>query len=520
MQAGDHWRSRRRFLKASVAMGVVAESIVSPRSHHRSRPRLKPPAADGNAYLLAAKEAARWIRSAQVARSQGIAWLPEPDHPDKQATVGADNTLYSGSAGVVLFFIELARASGDDTYLTDAARGAEYLAASWKNLPGAAGASFFRDGGLSFDQGLAGTAFALIEAWQATRDEKYRHAALEATRTLANASRETGAGLEWTPSPAVGQGGGIILYLMYAAKALQEESLQKIAARGGDRIIELAESDPRDGLRWQGLPPSSLSPAAAKTIPANSYFPNFELGTAGVAFVLARLYEETRQQKFLNAAREGARHIQSIATVNGDSALVYYREPDLQNLYYLGYCHGPAGTARLFYQLHKVTGEPGYLEWTEKLARGIVRSGVPEKLTPGYWNVACQCCGSAAVTDLFLSLWVATGKSQYRDFALRVADHSSAAKTTSTTRDTVGTRRGHESNPGKSVRKRAIRSAPPALARHSFTPTWPLATATTPYCCLTIRSLEARGRDGQLLLTRKPVPESQCCAEEVSPARS
>ncbi len=112
-----------------------------------------------------------------------------------------------------------------------------------------------------------------------------------------------------------------------------------------------------------------------------------------MAFVLARLYEETHQQKFLTAARQGAQHIQSIATLDGDSALVYYREPDLKNLYYLGYCHGPAGTARLFYQLHKITGEAGYLEWSEKLARGIVRSGVPEKLTPGYWNVACQCCG-------------------------------------------------------------------------------------------------------------------------------
>lgn len=66
-------------------------------------------------------------------------------------------------------------------------------------------------------------------------------------------------------------------------------------------------------------------------------------------FVLARLYEETRRAEFLAAAKEGARHIQSIAKVEGDSALVYYREPDLEGLYYLGYCHGPAGTARLFY---------------------------------------------------------------------------------------------------------------------------------------------------------------------------
>jgi lantibiotic modifying enzyme len=419
---GDHWRTRRRFLQASVAMGVAVESIVPPAIASAVTPAVPPTAATHDDYLLAAKETARWIRSAQLPRPQGVAWLPEPDHPEKKVTVGPDNTLYSGSAGVVLFFIELARATGDSSYLSDARRGADYLAASWKSLPGGEGPSFFRDGGLSFDQGLAGTAFSLTEAWQATRDDRYHQAAVEATRTLADAGRVAGAGVEWTASPAVGQGGGVILYLLHAAKAFQDESLQRIATRGGDRILELAEPDSRGGLRWQGLPAGSLAPSAAASLPDNAYFPNFELGTAGVAFVLARLYEETRQQKFLDAAREGARHIQSIATVRGDSALVYYREPDLQNLYYLGYCHGPAGTARLFYQLHKVTGEAEYLEWTEKLARGIVRSGVPEKLTPGYWNVACQCCGSAAVTELFLSLWLATGNSQYRDFALRVAD--------------------------------------------------------------------------------------------------
>jgi hypothetical protein len=143
MQAGDHWRSRRRFLKATVAMGAVVESIVSPTIALAVTPASRPTPVTGDEYLLAAKEAARWIRSAQVARPQGVAWLPEPDHPQKQVTVGPDNTLYSGSAGVVLFFIELARATGDNTYLTDAARGADYLAACWKNPPGAAGSSFF-----------------------------------------------------------------------------------------------------------------------------------------------------------------------------------------------------------------------------------------------------------------------------------------------------------------------------------------------------------------------------------------
>jgi lantibiotic modifying enzyme len=379
------------------------------------------PAQTDGAYLAAAEQAARWIRSVQIQKEQGIGWLPEPDHPEKTSTEGPDNTIYSGSAGVVLFFLELARATGDRSYLDGAARGADYLVASWRTLPTDRKSSFLAERGLSFDNGLAGTAFTLSEAAKATQNAAYREAAIAATHTIVDAAKPTGDGLQWTPSPAVALDGGLVLYLLYAAKEFDDKKLLKVAARGGDRILQLAEPDPRGGVRWQGLPAEALN-TKTSGIPPNAYFPNFELGTAGVAFVLARLYEDTRQVKYLEAAKAGARHLQSIAHVQGDSALVYYREPDHEELYYLGYCHGPAGTARLFYQLYKVTGEPGYLEWTQKLARGVIRSGVPEKLTAGYWNVACQCCGSASEVDFFLSLWLATGDDQYRVFARRVAD--------------------------------------------------------------------------------------------------
>ncbi len=148
-------------------------------------------------------------------------------------------------------------------------------------------------------------------------------------------------------------------------------------------------------------------------IPLNSYFPNFELGTAGVAFVLAGLYEDTRQQAFSTRRAAGARHIQSIATVDGDSALVYYREPDHKDLYYLGYCHGPRryrtpllSTSQGDRRGANTSSGPKSWRAAYRFAPAYLR-----KLTPGYWNVACQCCGSAAVTDLALSLWVATGKS-------------------------------------------------------------------------------------------------------------
>jgi hypothetical protein len=72
--------------------------------------------------------------------------------------------------------------------------------------------------------------------------------------------------------------------------------------------------------------------------------------------------------------------------------------------------------------MYKQTSEPEYLDWMERFARGIMTSGIPERQTPGLWNVVCQCCGTGGIFDFFTSLYVATGKDEYLAFAKRVAD--------------------------------------------------------------------------------------------------
>lgn len=169
--------TRRGFLSTAAAtLSVLPQEPVLAAVP----PPATPP--DSAAYVNAATRAAQWIRSAAVRRQPGISWLPDPDHPDKATTVGPDNTLYSGSAGVVLFFLELAQAMADESYLNDASLGADYLASSWRQLPGRQAGSILRDQGLSFDQGLAGAAFALAESWKATQNDTHRKAALQATR--------------------------------------------------------------------------------------------------------------------------------------------------------------------------------------------------------------------------------------------------------------------------------------------------------------------------------------------------
>lgn len=408
--------TRRDWFKAGAAAMALTPAIGGLEA---AAPQAQTVTVTPPDYLHAAREAARWIATASQIAADGIHWTAQPDHPELPTSPSKQLGVYSGSAGVVLFLLQLAKATGDNSYRDQATKGADYLVAHWKDLS-TTGSSGPAGSALSFYNGLAGIAFTLAEAWKWTGEARYRDAALEVTNFIVQSAKPAGAGVTWAGSPGLSGGDtGVVLYLLYAASAFHDDSYKPLAARAGEHILELAEKDPRGGVRWFG--PSR--PGAASTDP-RTYFPNFELGTAGVAYGLARLFAETRDARFLEGARQGALHLQKIATVAGDSALIYYREPDLTNLYYLGFCHGPSGTARLFYELYTVTKEREYLGWTERLARGITGSGIPEILAPGFWYVNCQCCGLAGVTDFLLGLWAGTHKPEYLAFARRAAEQA------------------------------------------------------------------------------------------------
>ena len=120
---------------------------------------------------------------------------------------------------------------------------------------------------------------------------------------------------------------------------------------------------------------------------------------------------------------------------------MFHHEPDAagRSLYYLGWCHGPAGTARLWYRLWQATGDRAWLDWASRSARAIVASGIPEQATPGFWNNVGVCCGSAGVAGFFLAHHRATADVASLAFARRVSARILAAAT----RDTGGIRWPH-----------------------------------------------------------------------------
>jgi lantibiotic modifying enzyme len=345
-------------------------------------------------YLDVAIDAAKWIEQAQRPANGGATWLADPSDAESTGT-----TLYTGSPGVVLFLLELHRATGRAAYLTQAMAGADHLLAV---MDAESGAGLYT--------GLAGIGFTLAEVGKATGSAKYTRGALHAVDVLTTRATKVGAGVAWNEvTDIIGGSSGIGLFLLYAARELHAPGARDLAAQAGRRLLEIGQPE-SGGRKW------AMSPKVPRLMP------NFSHGTAGIAYFLASLYRETRDRAFLDGALDGARYLQAIAKTDGDVCLVFHHEPDEdgKDLYYLGWCHGPAGTARLWYRLWEVTGDRVWLDWTKKSARGLLASGVPEKETPGFWNNVGQCCGSAGVAEFFLALHRVTKDPDYLAYARRV----------------------------------------------------------------------------------------------------
>jgi len=368
-------------------------------------------AASSRGYRQAALGAAQWLEWNAVRTPQGEVWAADPRQPQS-----VNSTLYAGTPGVVLFFLEAYRYTREPLYLEQARLGADSLVAALDNE---------KDTGLY--EGLAGIGFTLGEAWIVSGDQKYRAAALHVVELLQQRAHKVGAGVEWNDTTDVIAGAsGTGLFLLWADRGLHAPGARELAVAAGRRLIERAEMPAPDQFKWMM---DSKFPRE---------MPNFSHGTAGVAYFLATLYLRTRGPEFLDAALAGARYLLSIADKQGDACIIYHDDTfDGKKLYYLGWCHGPAGTARLFYRLYEATRDPEWLAWVRKSARAAMVRGAPDKaVSPGEWNNVSVCCGTAAEAQFFFDVYQLTHDRQYLRLARKASDRLLAAAT----HDAGGTR--------------------------------------------------------------------------------
>ncbi|MGK9184770.1 hypothetical protein KXS12_21255 [Priestia filamentosa] len=368
-------------------------------------------------YLKGAEATAQWLRNTVIKTPDGFYWPEQPLDKSNNSTFLGEFSLYSGTTGIIYFFIQIAKATYNDTYLEEAIEGGRYIINNWSN---GSELQLYRDKSNSqwcMINGVSGVAFVLTELAIASGRSEFRDFSIRLIDQLVNSAIETKEGVLWTGEPGVIFDSGIILFLIYASKKYNRKDWYELAVRASEKVLKQGQASSCSGMSWPNISATHFG------LPEDSIIPNYFYGTSGIAYTMAVLYEESQNEKFLEGAKEGANYIKSISTIEGDSILVPYSLPHLKHVHYIGLCHGAVGTIRLFYKLFKLTGDPQYKEWMDSIVRGVINTGAPELHSEGYWNTTCQCCGSAGLSNLFLGLWAETKEEIYLSYAKRVGKH-------------------------------------------------------------------------------------------------
>lgn len=346
-------------------------------------------------YLEKALRAEKWIRSLRVESPQGTTWPITPGDTSKVTS------LYSGSAGVILFYLELFHATKDEEFLEEAKNGADFLL---YHLP----LKQYGYEEIGLYTGLAGICYTLDKVYEVTKTERFQVGLNKYHRLLMSKAKTIDNLIDWRYTDIVYGASGIGLYLLNSA---QQATVKKNVVK---TVRGLLSSDlgAKKEARWY------MDTAMVKR---DYYMPNFSHGTAGVCYFLARLYTLTNEKEFLTAALEGANHLETIE--NKDAWIYHHDKDDGKDLYYLSWCHGPAGTARLYYELYKITGDNKWLDKIKRSAQALMTCGIPEKQTSGFWNNVGPCCGSAGVAEFFLELHKIFKDSSYLEFSKHVTEN-------------------------------------------------------------------------------------------------
>ncbi len=325
-------------------------------------------------WLDAALEAGRWLRSVAIETEAGVGWRADPAQEGSLA-----RNLYAGSAGIVCFLIELARVSEDDGWLALAGRaGDELLERPTQQEMG-------------LWTGLAGEIFALERLWRANGEERFHAGVLGGLAALHDAAKSVEEEASFGPLTDVIAGdAGIGFLLLHTARALERPEDLELATRLGRRLLAVAEPT-EAGLDWP------MQPGEER------HMPGFSHGTAGIATFLCELSRASGQSVFLDAASAGARELLARARSSEGALAVAHHFPGGEELYYLGWCHGPAGTERLFGSLFRASKDERWSDSREQFVLTLLESGLPAARPDGYWNNVGQCCGAAGIVHVLLA---------------------------------------------------------------------------------------------------------------------
>jgi lantibiotic modifying enzyme len=341
-----------------------------------------------NQYLDKAIAAEKWLQSVEQKDSSGIYW------PQIKDSAWPRYDLYSGNTGVVLFYLELYNATKNKRYLQKVKQSLDYL------LTYNPDTLYLPNSGL---YGIdAGNAYVLHQAYLVSKDPKYLNRMQKIFVKLKQALALKPVSDEMMNDILFGYA-GIGLTFLYAFEHQLTDYALETAKAIGDTLLNKRI----DGVRWA---------MDAEDVIKKRFMPNFSHGTAGISYFLAKLYQACGDKKYLSAALASGNYLLSLSN---EDAMIYHAEPDSAAMkrYYLGYCHGPVGTARLYYTLHQISGDSKWQIALDKSVKYVMNCGIPKKQLPGYWNNVSLCCGNAGIATFYMQLYQKYKKKEYIQFS-------------------------------------------------------------------------------------------------------
>jgi lantibiotic modifying enzyme len=339
-----------------------------------------------------------WLSKHLKTSPEGNTWPVAPESNNERISLD----LYSGIPGVILFYLEAHHATNRPEYLTAAKGGGDFLLSK---IPSQLN-EYDTQGMAGLFSGISGVGFTLRELYKVSKDERYNEGFQRCLKLLTNAADSRGEITHWgLINDIISGNAGIGLFLLYAYRETKNFTYLEMAANTCNWLVASGQRVSSDQWKWR------MGPGIEKTMP------NFTHGTAGIAYFAAEVFAILEEGRYLRTALNGARYLQTLK--NPEGLIPHHEEGDGKELFYYGYCHGPVGTARLYYVLYnsyKKDRKTWEKAWKASI-NTLLKSPIPQQRTPGFWNNVGQCCGNAGVAEFFLTLYRMEGKKKYKDYA-------------------------------------------------------------------------------------------------------
>lgn len=400
----------RNLIGSVVSTIVLVLSVETLVAQQQNQPSTK--------YLERAIEVANWLDSVAIESENGTCWPSTPEDTQQPSAI-----LYNGTPGVILFYVELYRATGNKAYLETAVAGGDWLIEQTKKLDDNSNAAFYT--------GAAGMGYTLDLLHGVSHQQRFRDASDQVFDWVVNSAKITDdVGIQqakWNDvTDIVGGSSGIGFYLLDVARrnpAKKEQAMKLAKAVGEQLLIDSISCLDRHGRKW------NMSPDFPREMP------NYSHGTAGVCDYLLALDmqlavgdEADRNScgRYVSMAMAGAAYLESLAYKNENSNLIPHHFPEEGKLFYLGWCHGPTGTVGFLNRLanyESVLNESKrWKNLANKLTHAMMATGIPESRTDGFWNNCGLCCGNAGAASFLFEYSIGAKNENARLLANKLTD--------------------------------------------------------------------------------------------------